>query len=181
MRNTPNPVRDRLAARASRRRALAALLAVLLLGVGAAQSLLFSGDLEPTYPPGAVASAAFEVQLLDRELVTDGAVLFLNVVEPIGGGDVRQVGHLLFASASESPGTFHRVLSADELAAGIRTVLDFELRRDARPGDYVVVLQLFHGRNTNPHRVRVEDRLAMKAFPFTIAERGQEDGAAERR
>lgn len=147
-----------------------ALLISLLLacGMAVAQTVRIAAEVPAEMTQGGSVRATFELQLLDGPDSLDEGVWFLNVVEPLGGGEVRQMTHLLFSSAREDIPVFRQVFSREELEAGLRTTLDFELRRGAQLGDYLIALQLFNGRNTNPGRVLAENRVAMEFVGFSI-------------
>lgn len=125
-------------------------------------------DLPEQLAQGSDASVSISLQLTDESAVDSEGVWFLNVVEPLGGGEVRQVSHLLFSAASENPGVFRRNFSTAELARGLEAVIEFRLRGGARPGDYLLALQLYSGPDTNPDRVSADNRLAMEFFPFSV-------------
>jgi hypothetical protein len=76
--------------------------------------------------------------------------------------------HRLFSSGSESNAIFQTPLSGDTLRAGLSTSYSFTFRNNAPPANYALVVQLFRGRNTNPNRVRVEDRIALRAVNFRV-------------
>ncbi len=153
---------------------LRVLLICLLLACGAAvaQTVHIAADVPAEMTQGGSVRATFELQLIDGPDSLEQGVWFLNVVEPLGGGEVRQMTHLLFSAAREDRPVFRQVFSREELEAGLSTTLDFELRRGAQPGDYLIALQLFNGRNTNPGRVRAENRVAMEFVGFTIIPAG---------
>jgi hypothetical protein len=152
------------------------LLLILLLGcaqtgfpVLAQQVSMQVSGLQAEYHPGDSGQIGFFLQLLDPgESVPAQGVWFLNIVEPLDVGNVRQVSQLLFATANEEPVAFRRAFSTAELEAGIEGGLTFSFRSNAPAGTYNLVLQLFEGGNTNPNRVKPGQRLAMKAWPFSI-------------
>ena len=151
---------------------LTALVTVLLLSAAAlAQSPVnISLNLPAELPRGASARVDFELQLLDESLLDSQGVWFLNIVEPLGGGDVRQVSHLLFAAAREENTVFRRAFTTAELQAGLTTTIEFRLRQGAPTGDYLLALQLFNGPNTNPGRVKPADRMVMEFYPFRVTD-----------
>ena len=148
------------------------LFAWLLLSYCAAlaQTLEVEAALPPSYPQGGAGAVTFGFRLDDPEAVVAEAVLYLNVIRLHDGGGYSQAAHRIFASAQAEPDIFQQVLSGEALRAGIRTTVGFQLQRRARPGRYALVLQLFSGRNTDPHRVRVEDRIGFKLFRFRLVE-----------
>lgn len=149
--------------------ALLLLALLLLLPAAAAQPVALEGDLAPSYRPGEEAWVTFRISAQDAAALPDASVLFLNVVLPDPARNYPQVAHRLFASAAlEGENMFQAVLDADALREGRSTVLHFRLKDGAPAGDYHVVLQLFDGSTTSPHRVRLEDRIAVRAFPFRI-------------
>lgn len=129
-------------------------------------------DLPAELAQGTSARVSFTLQLLDPAVLEDEdrGVWFLNIVEPLGGGDVRQVSHLLFSAASEESQIFRRRFSTDELQAGVSTQIEFQLRARPPLGDYLLALQLFKGADTNPGRVQASNRVAMEFFPFRVVE-----------
>ncbi len=152
-------------------RLLAALAALWLGAVVSAQAPVnINVDIPSEIAPGSEARVRFALQLLDEAAAGTEGVWFLNVVEPLGGGEVRQVSHLLFAAAREENSVFRRPLSAAELVEGLDTFIEFRLKPAAPPGDYLLALQLFSGRETNPGRVKTENRMAMEFFPFRVTE-----------
>lgn len=126
-------------------------------------------ELNASYRPGEAGEVAISFAFAAPEL--ERGVLFLNVVERDAARTYPQAAHLIFASASETPGIFRRVYSAEQLAAGLATTLSFRLRDNAKPGDYALVLQLYQGSVSHPNRVRPEDRLVLKSFNFSIEPR----------
>ena len=152
------------------RRLLTAVAALWLAAAAMAQSpvSISVSNLPAELARGSSARVGFELRLLDEAVVGTQGVWFLNIVEPLGGGDVRQVAHLLFASAREETTVFRRAFSTAELAGGLDTAIEFRLRPGAPVGSYLLALQLFDGPNTNPGRVKAADRMAMEFFPFRV-------------
>lgn len=144
-------------------------IALSVAMVASAQpSLRLETTLRPSYAPGESDSVEITVVLEDPELAVEGGVLFLNIVENNAERNWPQAMHRLFAAGSESNGIFQRYFTGDELRAGLQTTLSFTLRQDAPQLRYALVVQLFRGRNTNPHRVRERDRIALRAVGFRI-------------
>jgi hypothetical protein len=152
------------------RRVLLLLLGCALAGSPAAaqQVSIEASGLQSAYLPGESGEISFFLQLHDDAGEITEGVWFLNIVKPSGGGNVKQVAHLLFASAQEDPVAFRRVFSGGELQEGVAAGLSFHFRSRIEPGDYDMVLQLFEGSNTDPGRVAGQRRLAIKSFPFRV-------------
>ena len=148
------------------RRALLAL--GLLAGLTGARAAEFTAELVPDMVPGQESVARFTLQLNDEHAAVAQAVWFLNIVQALEDGEVRQVGHLLFDRARESGDGFRRVLSGEQLRAGVSAEVAFRVSGSAPPGEYLIVLQLFEGTTTNPNRVRTADRIAIGDWPFTV-------------
>ncbi len=142
----------------------------LLLGAGAlAQTqVTIAADMPVELYPGSTATASIQLKVHDAALAAENGVWFLNVVEPLSGGEVRQVSQLLFAAAREDAPVFRRVFTAAELEAGLSASVEFEVRRNAPAGDYLIALQLFRGTNTDPNRTVTADRLAMEFVSFRV-------------
>lgn len=151
---------------------LFATLFLLLPAAAAETRVSVQAVLPDVMEQGGTASASFSFQLLEDDSGLTEGVWFLNVIEPIGGGEVRQVSSRLFSSAREDGSVFRRVFSTSELAGGLSTVLEFELRRDAPPGEYLIALQLYSGTTTNPSRVDPARRVHMQFLPFRVTGRG---------
>lgn len=153
----------------------ALLLAMMLFGcvqagfsAQAEQASLQATGLQAEYRPGDSGEVRFVLQLLDPGEPIQQGVWFLNIVEPLQGGQVKQMSQQLFASARQEPEVFRTVFTAEELHAGVTGGLAFHFRNNAPVGNYHLVLQLFDGSNTNPDRVAGTRRLAIKAWPFSI-------------
>lgn len=145
-------------------------LFILSTNVLAQASLEVTTTLAASYPQGAEDAVTITVKL-DEGAGLEQGVLFLNIVERDPAGTYPQAAHRLFASASEEPGIFRVVVSSKALREGLQTTLSFSLRDRAKPGNYALVVQLFKGDTTNPGRVRVENRVGMRAFDFTVEAR----------
>jgi hypothetical protein len=126
-------------------------------------------DVGASYAPGAVGEVPITLQFDDAVALPESGVVFLNVVEDDAARDWPQAAHRIFASASEDPPVFRRVLSAEALRAGLATTVRFRLRATAPPGRYHLVIQVYRGPVTDPGRVRAEDRVFMRGFAFDIA------------
>ena len=128
----------------------------------------FQANPSEAYAPGETDSITVSLRLIDEGAAVDHAVAFLNVVAIDEAGRYPQRAHVLFAAAEESPTIFRVVKSGSELEAGLRTTVSFTFREDAAPGVYAFVLQVFEGRNTNPNRVRLQDRLGIQSYRFEL-------------
>lgn len=145
------------------------MLCLLLGGAVLAQAQVsIAADMPVELLAGSTATASIELKVHDAALATDNGVWFLNVVEPLAGGEVRQVSQLLFAAAREDAPVFRRVFTAAELEAGLSASVEFQVRRNAPAGEYLIALQLFRGTNTDPNRTVIEDRLAMEFVSFRV-------------
>jgi hypothetical protein len=133
-----------------------------------APNLSLYTTLQSSYRPGGSDTVEITVTLNDPELQVDGGVLFLNIVEVDPDRSWPQAMHRLFSSGSESNTIFQRFLDGDTLREGLSTSYTFTFRQNAPLGNYALVVQLFRGRNTNPNRVRVEDRIALRAVSFRV-------------
>ena len=122
--------------------------------------------LQLSYAPGDSASGTITIEMDDPEFTVRRAVAFLNVVE--AEPPYAQAVSTIASSGSAQPEIFNVVHEHAALEAGITTTVTFQLRPDAPPGDYSVVIQLFAGTNTDPNNVNVNDRFALRAFPLTI-------------
>lgn len=146
---------------------------ILLGSFGAVQSkpeLRVSVDIKSTYVQGQQDNINFTMNLNDQTGVFEEGVLFLNIVERDPAGKNPQAAHKIFTSAKETPKTFRQVYTGAELREGVSTTLEFGLRDGAKVGDYALVVQLFKGDETNPNRVKYENRVALKGFNFSITE-----------
>lgn len=142
-----------------------------LINFGVAQEtpgLTLHTTLQSSYRPGESDTVEITVTLNDPELQVDGGVLFLNIVEVDPDRNWPQAMHRLFSSGSESNTIFQTPLDGDALRAGLSTSYSFTFRHNAPQANYALVVQLFRGRNTNPNRVRVEDRIALRAVNFRV-------------
>jgi hypothetical protein len=124
--------------------------------------------LQSSYAPGESDTVDIAITLNDPDLQVEGGVLFLNIVERDPERNWPQAMHRLFSAGSESNPIFQTYLDGEVLRAGLETSFSFTLRHDAPRTGYALVVQLFRGRNTNPNRVRVENRIALKSVSFEI-------------
>ncbi|MDE0527779.1 MAG: hypothetical protein OXH85_03705 [Truepera sp.] len=143
---------------------------LLLATTAAAQRLLVEADVAPSYRPGEEGLVAISVLLEDPGALVEKGVLFLNAIRYRDSEDYVQATHLLFATAEPDHDIFRRVLSGEALREGISTTISFRLRSRAQLGRYALVLQLFTGTNTDPHRLRQENRVGIAIFHFTLTE-----------
>ncbi|MEX2542434.1 MAG: hypothetical protein WD314_11525 [Trueperaceae bacterium] len=144
---------------------------LVVVQVAFAQSLLAaSGEVPRELGAGDSGIVHLNFRLDDPGLRFDRGVLFLNIVENSRERNYPQAAHRVFSGASEEPAIFRRVFDASELSEGLETVLRFQTRGRAPPGEYVLVVQLFGGDQTDPHRVRAEDKLGHASFPFRIVD-----------
>jgi hypothetical protein len=128
----------------------------------------FSATMNDVYKQGDTATVNISAQLVDPENKIKEGVLFLNVVEIDEAKKYPQAAHLIFADASSPNDITKKVYTGDELRAGLATTVTFVLKDNAKPATYSLALQLFNGTNTDPHRVRVEDRIDLRNFKFAI-------------
>ncbi len=143
---------------------------LILLPLAWAQRLEAAANLALYYRPGDEIEIALAFRLVGEEAVPV-AVAFLNVVERDSARGYPQAAHRLFRSAESQNRVFQVAKSGEVWQLGVETILRARLRDDAPPGEYALVVQLFRGSNTNPHRVRSEDRLGIQAFNVTIVPR----------
>jgi len=148
-----------------------AFILILVFSLGFAQekpNFQIGSSLAETYVQGSADEISISVSLKELVAGLDQAVVFLNVVED--KPNYPQAAHKIFASASEEPPIFQTVLSAESLIAGVGTTLSFQLKDNATAGNYSLVIQIFQGANTDPHRVKPEERVAIRGFGFEITE-----------
>jgi len=149
---------------------LVSVLALISFPLAWAQRLEATTDLAPYYRPGDEIEITLIFCLVSEEVVPI-AVAFLNVVERDTARGYPQAAHRLFRSAESQNQVFQVAKPGEVWQRGVETAVRVRLRPDAPPGDYALVIQLFRGSNTDPHRVRVEDRLGIQAFNFSIMPR----------
>lgn len=135
--------------------------------------LIVESNAPETYAQGSEHELWVRVRLVDPMETVDEGVLFLNVVENDEAGRHPQAMHLVFASAREpdgadSPPIFLVPLSGEVLRVGVETTIVVRLRARAPLGSYSMVIQLFEGTETHPHRVVVENRVAMRSLQFDV-------------
>lgn len=147
-----------------------ALTGLAIVSLAWAQQLEVRADLAAHYYPGDEIVIPLTIRFVGGE-PSAMAVAFLNIVERDAARGYPQAAHRLLAGAETERQIFRVPLPGDVWQAGLNTVLRARLRADAPPGEYALVVQLFRGTNTDPHRVRVGDRLGLKAFNVTIRPR----------
>ncbi len=149
---------------------LLGILCVLLLSIGLAQEAKFSisSTTETSYTQNTAGAIDIFIKLQEGTDTFSNAVIFLNIVE--SSPNHPQAAHKIFTSASEEPQVFQAVYPAEAFLAGIGTSLNFQLKQKARLGNYSLVIQIFEGTNTDPHKVGGQTRLAIKAFSFEVIE-----------
>ena len=136
--------------------------------------LFVQHNLAEAYAQGAEHVLWIRIELIDPRETVDQGVLFLNVVENDEDGRFPQAMHLVFASADELHEGESRVdrfltpLDGETLRAGVEARVRVRLRSRAPVGSYAIVFQLFEGDETNPHRVQVENRVAMWSHSFEV-------------
>lgn len=133
-----------------------------------APRLQIESNIPPTFQAGTEHELHVRIQLHDPTGSVETAVLFLNVVEIDEEGTFPQAMHKVFASADVNESVFRTPLTGERLREGVEASVRVRLRAQAPPGEYAIVIQLFGGDQTDPHDVRVEDRVAMKSFEFTV-------------
>lgn len=131
--------------------------------------LEISASMAAVYQQGQSDEVKISVKLLDPEVSFSTAVVFLNVVEDAPG--YPQAAHKIFVSANEAPKVFQVVHLAEALRQGVGTNLVFALKDAAKPGNYSLVIQVFADANTDPHKVNINNRIALKGFNFQITPR----------
>ncbi len=143
------------------------LASLLAFGLSQSQEAFnIQSNMLANYEQGSTGEVAITVRLTDEASSLEQAVVFLNVVENVA--NYPQAAHKIFASASESPEVFQQVYSAEVLRAGVSTSLTFQLKDDAKLSNYSLVIQIFEGTTLDPHKVKFEDRVAIKGFNFNI-------------
>lgn len=124
--------------------------------------------LNSPYAPGQTVEGALSIRMEDPDHTVRYAVAFLNVVE--AQEPWPQAGHLIADSGSTDPEIFQKVHDHEALTSELSTTATFELKNDAPPGTYDLVVQVFLGTNTNPHQVDLDDRIALKSFRVEIVD-----------
>ena len=131
-------------------------------------------NLVESYARGSVHELWVRIELVDPQETVDVGVLFLNVVENDEEGKHPQAMHLVFASADEilegesQVDRLSHPVDGEALRAGVEARVRVQLRSRAQLGNYSIVFQLFEGEETNPHRVQIENRVAMWAHRFDV-------------
>lgn len=131
-------------------------------------------NLAKAYAPGSEHDLWVRIELVDPQETVDVGVLFLNVVENDEAGRFPQAMHLVFASATElhdgeaEADRFVTPLDGEALRAGVEARVRVRLRARAPAGSYSIVFQLFEGEETDPHRVQIENRVAMWSHRFEV-------------
>lgn len=146
----------------------AGLAVWLLVNIAVAQEVSIDANVAQQYRAGDEATLTINLHMESTETLPREAVLFLSVIRLYDSGGYVQATHQIFARAATEPNIFRTVLTSEDLQAGIKAQVDFQLRNRIKPGKYALVLQLFSGSNSNPHRVNVNERIAMRIFPFKI-------------
>ncbi len=150
------------------------IIFIFIIGLGFAQKqkdppyVEFTATMNSVYKQGDSATIDISARLIDPENTITEAVLFLNVVEVDEAKKYPQAGHLIFADATSPNDITKKVITGDELRAGLATTVTFLIKDNAKPADYSLALQLFNGTNIDPNRVRVEERIDIKNFRFVI-------------
>ncbi|MDZ7799237.1 MAG: hypothetical protein U5K81_00405 [Trueperaceae bacterium] len=129
---------------------------------------IMASGLEDAYAAGETVRGSISIRLIDPEHTVQSAVPFLNVVET--QEPWPQAAHLIVSDGHAEPEIFQRVHDHEALSEGIGTDATLELKEDAPAGTYDLVVQVFVGTNTDPHRVNVNDRIALKAFRIEITD-----------
>ena len=144
------------------------LAAWLLVNFAVAQEVSIDTNIAQQYRAGVEDALTINLHIENSETLPREAVLFLSVIRLLNSGGYVQATHKIFANANTEPNIFRTVLTNEDLQAGIKAQVNFQLRNRIKPGKYALVLQLFSGSNTNPHRVNVNERIAMQVFHFKI-------------
>lgn len=156
------------------RRAFAslALLAIFAASVATAQpadlELAVESNIQEAYLAGEAYEIDFSIRLVDPDALVERAVLFLNVVENDPARNYPQAAHLIFESAEETVEIFRIPFDGETLREGLETSIRIRFRLNVPEGAYSIVFQAFEGEQTNPNQVRIEDRVAIRSFPFTL-------------
>lgn len=106
--------------------------------------------------------------MTDPGRVVTQAVAFINVVE--AREPWPQAAHLIVADGDVTPDITQRAFEGARWVEGLSAEATVQLKENAPPGSYDLVVQVFRGTNTDPHRVNVDDRIAMKAFRIEITD-----------
>jgi len=121
-----------------------------------------------SYKQGDSASVFIFVKLQNVDLQIDKAVIFLNVVEIDKARKYPQAAHKIFATASIDNNIFKTVYSKEQLLGGVAANINYSFKNGAKLAKYAIVIQVFEGTNTDPHRLAGKHRLAIKAHNFDL-------------
>jgi hypothetical protein len=137
-----------------------------------------SQDPKPVFQGGDSIEGSFTIKAIDPDETIGVAVIFLNLVTACQKGEPCnpvQSGGDLFASEDDVKITndiFQKVLTGDQLRAGLETSFSGKLKKDAKPNEYSMILQVFECRNTDPVTVGEDKsclpRLAIKGYRFFV-------------
>jgi hypothetical protein len=135
-------------------------------------------DPKPTYQAGDMLEGTFTIKAIDPDETIDVVVIFLNLVTACQTGEACnpvQAGGDLFASEDDitiSNDIFQKVITGEELRAGLETTFSGKLKSDAKPDEYSMILQVFECRNTDPNTVGDDSnclpRLALRGHRFFV-------------
>src|SRR5690625_5942331 len=98
-------------------RRLAVALVLLLVQPVLAQAVQIEASVPGEMVQGGSATASFSFRLLEGPADLSEGVWFLNVVRPVGGGEVEEVTHLLFSRARVDGKLFRTVFGRGALVA----------------------------------------------------------------
>lgn len=125
-------------------------------------------NIQDTYRAGGAYEIDLSIRLVDPAGSVERGVLFLNVVENDASRNYPQAAHRIFESATETVEIFRIPFDGEALRAGLETTVQVQVRPDAPVGSYSIVFQLFEGEQTDPNRVQIENRVAIRSFPFEL-------------
>lgn len=120
------------------------------------------------YAPGDTVHGTITLRLDDPGGNVREAVAFLNVVE--AREPWPQAAHRIVAEGEVTPEIFQVAFGRDVWTEGLTAEATLELRDDAPPGSYDVVIQVFDAANTDPHRVDPDARISITSFRVDIEE-----------
>ena len=147
------------------------ILSLLIFSIAVAQSfdIQFDNALSE-YRQGETTKMGISVKLIDESLDFENAVIFLNVVEIDAAKKYPQAAYKVFAAAKAENDIdiFKKVYTKEELLAGLASTISFTFKNNAAPLKYALVIQIFEGKNTNPHRLAGKHRIGFKAHSFNI-------------
>jgi len=130
--------------------------------------LITTVSMQDSYPQGGVGTIDITVSMKDPDNVIPEAVFFLNVVEVDEVLTYPQATQALFSFAEISEPIFGVVHKEEELDKTFSTTLKFKLKNNAPVGDYLIAIQLFRGRNTDPNATNFNYRLGLNTYNFLI-------------